>query len=73
MWATSTHIRSGSILGPSCLTLEHPHFKMNAITGEIIEFNIEQEGKILRRLALKNEIPCMLHRREKPRQPAVSG
>ena len=34
-----TFIRSGSIFGPSCFPEYHRHFKVNAVTAEIIEFD----------------------------------
>ncbi|MEE9429711.1 MAG: hypothetical protein V3V16_01645 [Melioribacteraceae bacterium] len=34
-----TFIRGGSIAGPSCFPEYQEHFKVNAITGEIIEYN----------------------------------
>jgi hypothetical protein len=36
-----TLIKDGSILGPSCFPQYQEHFKVNAITGVIIEYNIE--------------------------------
>jgi hypothetical protein len=34
-----TFIRGGSIAGPSCFPEYQEHFKVNAITGEIVEYN----------------------------------
>ncbi|TCP22367.1 hypothetical protein EV195_11216 [Tenacibaculum skagerrakense] len=39
VWSTSTLIREGSIMGPSCFPEVKYHFKMNANNGEITEFN----------------------------------
>lgn len=36
-----TLIRSGSIIGPSCFPEYQEHFKVNALTGEIIEYNTD--------------------------------
>ena len=36
-----TLIRAGSIAGPSCFPEYQNHFKVNALTGEIVEFNNE--------------------------------
>ena len=38
---TRTLIRKGSILGPSCFPEYEEHFKVNAVTGELIEYNSE--------------------------------
>ncbi len=40
-WATSTVISEGSILGPSCFPNVQYHFKMNAKSGEITEYNFQ--------------------------------
>jgi hypothetical protein len=36
-----TLIRTGSIFGPSCFPEYKEHFKVNALTGEIVEYKIE--------------------------------
>ncbi|CAM1363307.1 hypothetical protein [Tenacibaculum xiamenense] len=41
-WATSTVISEGSILGSSCFPNVQYHFKMNAKSGEITEYNFEK-------------------------------
>ena len=41
IWSTSSLIRSGSIFGSSCFPEIEQHFKMNAFTGVITEFNSE--------------------------------
>jgi hypothetical protein len=41
-WGTNTLISKGSILGPSCFPKVKHHFKMNAISGKIIEYNSEK-------------------------------
>ena len=41
-WGTNTLIREGSILGPSCFPELKHHFKMNAISGKITEYNSEK-------------------------------
>lgn len=40
-WYTSTLIQQGSIVGPSCFPIINYHFKMNAITGELTDYNLE--------------------------------
>ncbi|WP_025665536.1 hypothetical protein [Aquimarina megaterium] len=42
VWSTSTLIREGSIMGPSCFPEVSYHFKMNANNGEITEFDNRQ-------------------------------
>lgn len=41
-WGTNTLVRRGSILGPSCFPEVKHHFKMNAISGKITEYNSEK-------------------------------
>jgi hypothetical protein len=40
-----TLIKNGSIAGPSCFPQKKEHFRVNAITGEIIEYNIESSNE----------------------------
>jgi len=42
IWSTSTLIREGSIMGPSCFPEVNYHFKMNANNGKITEYNFEK-------------------------------
>ncbi|WP_420551969.1 hypothetical protein [Tenacibaculum aiptasiae] len=42
IWETNTLVRNGSIFGPSCFPEVKHHFKMNATTGEIIEYDSEK-------------------------------
>ena len=42
IWSTSTLIREGSIMGPSCFSGVNYHFKINANNGEITEYDFEK-------------------------------
>lgn len=39
-----TLIRGGSIAGPSCMPLYQEHFKVNVVTGEIVEYDFNNVG-----------------------------
>jgi len=46
-WSTFTLIQEGSIFGPSCFPEVEYHFKMDAFTGEIINYEFETYAEYL--------------------------
>lgn len=50
IWSTNTLIRSGSITGPSCFPEVKQHFRVDAISGVITDYNEENNDEYISRI-----------------------